>query len=342
MLRSRFFTVVAAILFMSLAAFAQQDDDVLIVDVEGRLTSGRPNFDGTWRLGIRSYQGRFDSDVTTRDPGWNTLGSGSPAMPAGAAAPPPDTDLEWDFLPMKISGLAANLFFWNGAGAVSFGPTPGDDYELFLQSKSSGFIAADGSAALVSGAVIDDTDSIGALHRHRFWFLDDGDGNMSADPADGIYLVALRTRMEGLDRSRPLFFAFRTLSASGAALDQVQTWVDAVLNELAPDFAADFDGDLDVDQNDLQNWMLGYGASGAAALQTSGDATFDQTIDGVDLLQWQRQFGSQMASFPGVAPPALSGIEQVPEPGSLVLMAGSCLALLSMRSKRGLSCLNLQ
>ena len=319
---------------LSQAAQAQQDDDVLIVDVDARLTSGRPNFDGTWRLGVRSYQGRFDSDVTTRDPGWNTIGRGSPAMPAGAVAPPADTDLEWDFLPMKINGLAANLLFWDGAGAVSFGPTPGEDYELFLQSKSSGFIAADGSAQLVAGAVIDDTDSIGALHRHRFWFLDDGDGNLSTDPADGIYLIALRTRMQGLDRSRPLFFLFGALNASTTALDQAQDWVDAVLDDLAPEFAADFDGDLRVDAVDLQTWLSGYGAAGAAALQTSGDATFDQSINGTDLLHWQRQLGSQMSTFPGVGTPVTSALAQVPEPGSLGMMLGSCFWLLSTRCLR--------
>ncbi len=320
-------------------SYAQQDDDVLLIDVASRLTSGRPNFDGTWSLGVRSYQGRFESDFTTRDPGWNTLGSGSPAMPVGAVAPPANTDLEWDFLPVKVDGTVSTLLYWNGMGPVTFGQTPAEGYELFLQSKSSGFIGADGSAELITGAVIDDTDSIGSIHRHRFWFLDDGDGQLETDPADGVYLVSIHTRMQELDRSRPLFFVFGTLNTSSSALNDAQNWVDSVIEDLAPDFAADFDGDLDVDAEDLQTWMLGYGRVGNSALQVSGDANFDQSVDGADFLAWQRQLGSDMSTFVGAplmafSATSFSATESIPEPNGLITIVGGCLWLLSARHKQ--------
>lgn len=311
--------------------WAQQDDDVLIVDVDDRLTSGRPNFDGSWSLGTRSFLGEFDSEFAVNDPGWNTLGSGSPALPAGAEAPPADTDLTWDFLPMVIDGAASNLFFWDGNGAVAFGSLLGEAYELSLQSKASGFIGVDGAAALVAGAVIDDTDSVGSLHRHRFWFLDDGDDDQGTDPADGVYLLSIRTRMEGLDRSRPLFFLFGTPGTPGNALTAAQTWVEGVIDELAPDFAADFDGDLAVDSADLQTWLQGYGLNGSSALQITGDATFDDAIAGSDFLAWQQQAGQSVTTFVGAQSPSGLAAAVVPEPAAIVLIGAGIAVALSQR-----------
>ena len=301
-------------------AYAQHSD-VLIQDVDDRLHSGTADFDsGNWIIGARSFAGEFDSDFAVNDPGWNALGVGSPAMPAGAEALPANTDLEWDFLPMMIDGTAANLFYWNGTGDVQFGTLPAANYELSMQSKSAGFIGVDGSAALLPGEVIDDTDSIGSLHRHRFFFLDDGDGNLGTDPADGIYLFTIRTRVINLDRSAPIFFLFGTPGSTSTALTDAQQWVDSGPDDLAPDFSADFNGDLGVDGSDLGFWQQGFGTSGNTALQINGDANFNTVINGADFFEWQLQFGSDMATFSGANSPPQTGTASVPEPRSIYLL----------------------
>lgn len=329
-----FVTTVAVLLTAVADVHAQLDSDVLILDVDGRLTSGSPNFStNSWILGTRSYAEQFDSDFLITDPGWNTLGQGSSSLPAGAEALPADTGLEWDFLPMKIDGTVANLFYWDGNGTVEFGELPTPNYKVYLQAQSTEFIAADGSSALVPGGVIDETDEFGSLHRHRRWFLDDDDGSQVTDPVDGLYLVAVRTRMEGLDRSRPLFIVFGTLTSGLAVLDDAQQWVDENLDDLAADFGADFDGDLAVDAVDLTTWQTGYGLTGDAALQMAGDANFDETIGGADFLQWQREFGSTALGIAG-ASSASAVLAAIPEPGALVFVVVGCLVLASVRSDR--------
>ncbi|MCG8448499.1 MAG: hypothetical protein MI725_02830, partial [Pirellulales bacterium] len=330
------FVSMLSIVLIGTSATHAQHSDALIQDLDNRLASGTADFDtGNWVLGDRTYANEFDSDFAVNDPGWNTLGVGSPDMPAGAEALPANADLEWDFLPMKIDDTAANLFYWNGTGSVQFGGLPAAGYELSMQSKSAGFIPVDGSPALVAGEVIDNTDSTGALHRHRFFFLDDGDGNLGTDPADGIYLFSVRTRMAGLDRSKPLYFLFGTPGSTTAALTAAQQWVDGVVDELAPDFSADFDGDLDVDGTDFLNWQRGAALTGSAALQVAGDANFDMDVNHVDLGIWRAQYGSSLASFPGATSPLLasSNIATVPEPGALLLsvLCGATFLGLSWR-----------
>ncbi|QDS98732.1 hypothetical protein [Adhaeretor mobilis] len=309
-----------------------QHTDILIQDVGDRLTSGDADFDtGQWTLGARIYSQVFDSDFAVNDPGWNALGTGSPDLPDGAEALPANTDLSWDFLPLKIDGTAANLFFWDGTGNVQFGALPAPTYALSLQSKS-GFIAADGSNQLIQGGVIQDTDSIGSIHRHRFFFLDDGDGDLGVDPQDGIYLFSIRARMEGLDRSKPFYFLFGTPGSTTAALTSAQQWSDANLDELAPDFSADFDGDLVVDGNDFLTWQRGLGESNPAALQLAGDANYDDIIDSDDLQVWNLQYGSSLPSFSG-AFTATPSLTVVPEPTSTSLAAALGILLL-VRGRR--------
>ena len=106
------FTLMAG--FVAHPACFAQHSDVLMQDLNNRLSSGSANFvTGVWTLGARSYTQNFDSDFVIDDPGWNALGDGSPDMPVGAGALPTHTDLEWDFLPMKIDSAASNLFYWN-------------------------------------------------------------------------------------------------------------------------------------------------------------------------------------------------------------------------------------
>ena len=64
---------------------------------------------------------------------------------------------------------------------------------------------------------------------------------------------------------------------------------------------ADFDGDGDVDGDDLTDPIDGW------------ETRFGVDLDGMNFLDWQREFGTNV-------PPLLSAAQAVPEPSSLVLL----------------------
>jgi hypothetical protein len=73
----------------------------------------------------------------------------------------------------------------------------------------------------------------------------------------------------------------------------------------------DFNGDGTVNSADLTIWR------GAYATNANGDADGDSDTDGRDFLFWQKQYGSS----------TLTALESVPEPASLLLVAGALAAL---------------
>jgi len=317
--------VALGLLSIASPAFAQHAD-VLVQDVAGRVTSGAADFDnGQWTLGKRVFTQEFDSDYSVSDPGFNALAAGSPSMPAGAEALPASTPLGWDFLPMKIDGAASNLFYWNGVGGVQFGGLPGPDYELSLFGRVNA-VAVEGSPELVPGDVINITSATGALHTHRFFFLDSGNNNATTTPADGIYLMSMRATMAGLDSSAPIYFLWGTPGSTLAALEAAETWATDRVDALAPDFDADFDGDLDVDGSDFLTWQRTLGMT--SALQVHGDADRDRQIGAGDLGAWRDEFGLTLPTFPGAQTPVATPI---PEPTAAALLLVGALAITAWR-----------
>ena len=333
MYRLRFLIVaLAAVASLSSLAFAQHAD-IMVQDLDDRLTLGTADYlanngQGAWVLGNRTFADDFDSNFDVNDPGWTIFGAGNSNLPPGSEGLPANTDLDYDFLPMKIDGYTSNFMYWDGSGSVDFGATPTSNYSFGLERfYTSGQVTIDGSPVLEPAETVFRTDSLGGFHEHRDWGMDDGVSG--TDPVDGIYLVALRHHMNTLDRSKPFYVVFGTLGSSTAARDAAEAWVDTVLDELAPDYSADFDGDLDVDADDLAILQSGYGTTGSAALQIAGDANFDDIIDGFDFLEWQRQFGSNLSNFPGATTALVINGEIVPEPATLlsVIIASGAFAL---------------
>jgi hypothetical protein len=306
---------------------------VLVQQVDGQLVTGKADFDHyLFNLGQRVYSREFDSDYAIYLPGFAAMGSGSPYLPAGSQALPGDTSLEWDFLPMTVEDVSRNLFYWDGSDTdgvpgltpddVAFGSLPGPGYLVSLWDKSSTKHSVDGTDSLVPGGVIDETDTDGSLHAHRYYTLEDGDGNSGTLPADGIYLFAMQLRMAGLDTSDPIYMVFGTPGSSVEALDDAAVlWVEDNVDLLIPPLLpGDYNDDAVVDAADYTVWRDSLGST--ANLAADGDGS--GTIDEGDYLVWKEHFGTARELGAGLAAVV------APEPSAMLL------ALLAIAAGSGL------
>jgi hypothetical protein len=324
------------------APASAQHFDVLVQAVDGKLTTGAADIDSeSFTLGLRVWSRFLSSSFVSSHPGFNAVSTATGSLPPGSSALPGNADLFWDFVPMKVGAVTSNLLYWNGAGTtpadVSFGPPPTSEFSLSLFGVNNARAAADGSDQLVPGQSIDTTASDGFLHIHRPFFLDNDhdDGNATVAP-DGVYLVAMRLRMDGLNRSDPYYIAFGTSGATTVALQAAATWVTDRVDQLAPNFDSDFDGDLDVDGADFLTWQRGLGLA-PNALQINGDADRDGVVGAGDLAVWQEEFGLSLETLPGAQslPPTSMATHAVPEPSALALAACGIAVLLKAAGSAG-------
>ena len=226
-------TVPAAyILFVMLAfaaplAKADHADMLIAQNPAGKLVTGIADFDNfNFVIGERSFLGELtqvDLGDDPRalffidDPGFNsrdqaTLDLDNP--PAGSfLALPGNADVNFSFPAITIGGQTANLFYWNGTGAVDFQPTT--DMTLTLSVGSDAAIA-DGTANTIAGFNLETTSVDGVIHRHPDYVLDQITG--SAYPAEGVYLLPLVAQMAGKTDSDFFTIAFKTPNIS----DEVQ------------------------------------------------------------------------------------------------------------------------
>jgi hypothetical protein len=320
-----------------------QHVDILVQQQNGKLATGAKSGSGIWAIGNRVFSGEFDSDFAVNNPGYNALASGHPTMPNGAQALPANQALAWDFLPMTIAPQTANLFYWNGLesdgspgitpGDVQFGALPSPSYSLALFDQSGGSFAVNGAPSIVPGGVIGNTSATGSLHFDRFYFLQDGDGNGSTLPADGIYLFTMQLRMTGLESSKPILMLFGTPSSSVAALDVAAVpWVEQQLN-----LPGDYNQNGIVDGADYVLWRKTNGQSGSG-LAADGDG--NQHVDQSDYVVWRQNFGkfSQLLVGPGAASSVSTGSTGgalVPEPVSAHMLVFTILVLSATHGRYG-------
>lgn len=105
--------------------------------------------------------------------------------------------------------------------------------------------------------------------------------------------------------------------------------------------SADFDIDGDVDGADFLTWQRGLGmadpitrANGDADnLDPDGDGPLENSVDANDLAIWKSAWQPQSTLVQGFVRYVTSGVEGVPEPGSLVI-AGMGLGVLALGRRR--------
>jgi len=280
------------------AAAAAQHIDVLVWDEGGKVGVGLYDYDNLIATESRVHLGRFDSFYSVNDPGFTAF-AGANALPGGAR-------LRFDFLPMTVddgphAGYESTLLYWDGAGsAPRFGPTPTDEYE-FTFFGETGPASANGGDQITPGGVIDTTSPSGAIHEHRFFFLDDNaDGQNTTLPRAGIYLLGMRMTIGDLEPSDPLYIVWATPETSVLpAIQPAAQWVrDRVDTLFVEPLEGDFNGDGFVDAADYVAWRDGLGAD----------------YEPSDFTVWVSNYGA--AALSSSAPAAA-----VPEPAGVVLLA---------------------
>ncbi len=318
--------------------------DVLVEQMNGKLVTGTADYDhDLWTLGERIFHRDFGSTYANNNPGFSSIGAGSPDMPAGAQALTGNMPLSWDFLPMTITNgnnsLSKNLFYWNGQDTdsvpgltpndVKFGALPGPNYTLTLFDINNGGHATDGTNTIVPGGTIATTGSDGFIHQHLYYFLQDNDGNSGTTPADGLYLIAMRLKLPGLTDSLPVFFIFGTPGSSVSAEDDAAVpWVEQQLN-----LSGDYNQNGGVDAADYVLWRETNGQSGSG-LAADGDG--NQRVDQDDYSFWRQHFGQTSHLIVGTGSGSsitagLTSISAVPEPCEAQLLLMTTIGLMGTR-----------
>lgn len=287
-----------------------QHVDILVFDADGKIGVGEYNFDTQSAAERRVHLARFSSTYVVNNPGFTSV--------LGLDPLPGSEDLTWEFLPLTVDsgshlGHRSTLLYWDGTGeSPEFGPTVTDDYQFSLFGIH-GSASSTGADEVEPGSIIAPTPPNGTIHEHLDYFLDDnGDGQNTTLPEAGIYLVGLRLNINGLEQSDPFYMVWATPELSVlSAIQPAAAWVRERVDTLFVDsITGNFDGDSDVDGADFLTWQRDHIPLGGA--------------DG--LTEWTDNYGG--------VPAAAAIFSQVPEPTSVALAAGFCLALIATRKRR--------
>ena len=311
--------------------------DVLVQAVDGKLVTGAANYDNnTWLVGQRVYKRQLLSNFRTPDPGFTTLATGNPLLEAGVLGLTPGIDLVFDIIPTTIEGQRANFWYWDGVDADDDGFEPSDvAFNLAAQGVTWNVFdedfelhTADGSDAVIPGALVQQTFSDGAVHSHLVMQVADGDGDSQTDPPQGVYLSAMVLRAEGFEESEPYMFVHRTSELTNEPRNVAAEWVQLNYDFLVGNrLRGDYDLNGSVVGADFLQWQREFGSvttpHGAGA-----DGNVDGFVNAADLSIWLDNFG------------AATTVEQaaivfVPEPTTLALFS-SVLILLGCGSYRDL------
>lgn len=164
--------------------------------------------------------------------------SGTAMTPAGVyTALAGATPLTFTFQPITIAATTRNLFFWNGAGEVSFAPVGGNVVLGLTKPGGGGWTRSISgtSSGVQSGSTIQTTGAGGTVHTHLFASI----AKDGAAPDQGFYLYALQLGMTGYTSSDPVYYVvgaldpdalapqFADLEAFETAHGLAESWVDS-------------------------------------------------------------------------------------------------------------------
>lgn len=241
-MRFRLQPALASVMFATVACSAFNlargvELDMLIErNPAGKLVTGAADFDnGHWTVGLRSFAGELPAVSLLddpsgiyfeADPGFNARSQAELDVdnppPGSFLALPALADVKFAIVPLSIDGNTANLFYWDGLGAVNFQPAAGVTLTMSVGSFSA---TANGANSVVPGFNLETTDSGGVIHRHPDYVLDNGIAGSYAP--EGIYLLPLVAKMDGLADSLPFAITFAAGEVDEEVHGAAVAWVEA-------------------------------------------------------------------------------------------------------------------
>ncbi|MEN0109766.1 MAG: PEP-CTERM sorting domain-containing protein [Planctomycetota bacterium] len=294
--------------------------DVQVQAIGGQIVTGLGNVtdDGGTTLDVdfneRVFGDNLGSNFRSADPGFNVLETGNSLIASqGAEGFADGAQIEFDFMPMTFGGDVMNIAYWDGSGAVDFGPAPTGTSWIFGIRRGFGRDewTAFGDDAIVPGGLIgtvrENQNGKNRFHDHGEFEVERGGNELS-----GVYMVSLRMRVAGYEPSEPVIFVHHSLDTPRTIGDIAQDWTrdNYTLLTNAP---GDYNGDGTVDAADYTVWR---------------DA--GSPLDGSP-----EQYAVWSGNFGDASPAASASALAVPEPGSLLsLIAALSTGLATMRGRR--------
>jgi len=296
-------------------ASAVHSDILVVRDAQGKLVIGSADFDNNNVLSApsRLFHRELDTNFFGSDPGFNAVSQAN--VPGDFFALPGNASLGFDFAALSLYGqTVANLWYWDGADANENGDYLDDVHfepaiAATLTARITPFSAVvDGTANDVAGFNLQTTSATGGMHRHANFQLAAAVGA----PAQGLYLLSMRVRMDGLAKSDPLFLILATDDASVAPYYPAGVaWAEEHL--LVP---GDVNTDATVNIFDVNLVSAHWGQQGP-----TGDANYDGVVNIFDINLISANWNAA-----AVTASSSSAMATVPEPASWMLLVAGLFA----------------
>ncbi len=296
-------------LFAIHQAIAQHADIAVYQNTNGRITT----HDSTGGQALtRVFQRNFDfwgdfGVFAGDDPGFQQAGTNPPNT---FSALPGEATLNLSLVPLHIPGMGVgNVLFWDGTTPdVDYGALP-DNHLFYVEDATTVVeVALDGTPARFNGLVAGVTDSLGGMHEHLTFAVE----NNGQDPLDGIYLMGWQLELAGSQSSQLVVVGLSADTLSFTVRNQSSDWLSANVDFFR--IAGDFDDSGDYTTDDADALV---GAIVAGQHPVEFDLTLDGQVDINDLDTWRALAGSVLFDTTTVAGQPTSGAAVLPGDANL-------------------------